>query len=165
MARSSRIFVDNACYHIIARGNQQQNIFLCAEDYEKYLSMVKKAKRKYGIFLYAYCLMTNHVHLLIEAIKSKNMSKFMHWISRGYTAYFNAKYGKTGHLWQGRFQSRPIVKGQYLINAAVYIENNPVRAGIVNDPADYPWSSYRERCLLTANNRLDEIKIDCSYVS
>lgn len=165
MARCSRILIDNASYHITARGNQQQHIFLCAEDYEKYLSMVKKAKRKYRIFLYAYCLMKNHVHMLIEAIKSKDISKFMHWVNRGYTAYFNAKYGKTGHLWQGRFQSSPIVKGQYLINAATYIENNPVQAGIVNDPADYPWSSYRARCLLANNNIVDEMKIDCRYMS
>ena len=165
MARCSRTFIDNASYHITARGNQKQNVFLCTEDYEKYLSMVKKAKRKYKILLYAYCLMRNHVHMLIEAIKSKDMSKFMHWVNRGYTAYFNAKYGKTGHLWQGRFQSRPIVKGQYLINAATYIENNPVRAGIVNDPGDYRWSSYKERCLLANNNLLDEVKIDCSYIS
>jgi len=87
----------------------------------------------------------------------------MHWINRGYTAYFNAKYDKVGHLWQGRFKSNPIVKGQYLINAATYIENNPVRAGIVNDPANYKWSSYKERCLLAERNILDPLKMDCSF--
>jgi len=107
--------------------------------------------------------MNNHVHLLIEANNASNISKFMHWINRGYTAYFNAKYKKTGHLWQGRFRSRPIVKGRYLINTALYIEDNPVRKKIVSDPAGYAWNSYRERCLLTEKSILDELKIDCSY--
>ncbi|MEA3488863.1 MAG: transposase [Candidatus Omnitrophota bacterium] len=165
MPRSSRIFIDYACYHIIIRGNQKQNIFYIDENYQKYLSMLKKAKRKYEILSYAYCLMTNHIHLLIDSKRSRNISKFMHWLNRGYTAYFNTQYRKTGHLWQGRFRSHPIIRGQYLINVATYIENNPVRAGIVNDPADYKWSSYRERCLLSKKYILDPIKVDCSFSS
>ena len=86
----------------------------------------------------------------------------MHWLNRGYTAYFNAKYNKAGHLWQGRFKSNPIIKGQYLINVATYIENNPVRANMVNDPEDYTWSSYRERCLFENKNLLDPITLDLS---
>jgi len=165
MPRSSRIFIDHACYHISIRGNQQQEVFYLNDDFKKYLSILKKAKRKYKIFLYTYCLMSNHIHLLVETLPSKNISKFMHWLNRGYTAYFNHKYNKTGHLWQGRFHSHPIIKGQYLINVATYIENNPVRAGIANDPANYEWSSYRERCLLWKKNILDEMKLDCSYAS
>ena len=128
MPRSSRIFIDCACYHITTRGNQKQEVFFLDEDYEKYIHTLKKAKRKYEIMLYAYCLMPNHVHLLIEANMSKNISKLMHWLTRGYTEYHNTKYQKVGHLWQGRFKNHPIIKGRYLVNAATYIENNPVRA-------------------------------------
>jgi len=165
MPKASRTFIDFACYHIMVRGNQQQNIFLEDPDRQKYLSLLKKSKKTHKILLYAYCLMSNHTHILIEAPSGKNISKFMHWVNRGYTAYFNHKYKKTGHLWQGRFKSKPIIKGQYLINAATYIENNPVRAGIVNDPEIYTWSSYRERCLLSRKHILDQLNVDCSFNS
>ncbi|MFQ5952409.1 MAG: transposase [Candidatus Omnitrophota bacterium] len=157
----SRSFIDYGCYHIITRGNQKQKICISDEDFCRYLSIVKKAKKKYAISLYSYCIMPNHAHLLIECKQSCNMSKFMHWINRGYTSYFNAKYDKNGHLWQGRFKSKPILKGQYLIHCSNYIEANPVRAKIANDIAEYRWSSYRERCLLSRKFMLDEIKIDC----
>lgn len=164
MGRVSRTFIDNGCYHITVRGNHQQVSFKVPEDFKRYLGIVKKAKKRHGIYLYAYCIMPNHIHLLIESLLSNNISKFMHWINRGYTAYFNAKYDKVGHLWQGRFKSKPILKGQYLIYCANYIEANPVKAGLVDDIAEYKWSSYRERCLLTKKFILDEIRVDCRSI-
>lgn len=160
MPRISRVFVDYACYHIITRGNQKQIVFKDANDFRNYLIMLRKALKKYSIPIYAYCLMPNHTHLLIEPKCLSDMSKSMHWINRGYAAYFNAKYEKVGHVWQGRFKSKPILKGQYLINCASYIENNPVRANLVEDPLSYQWSSYKERCLITNRTMLDEIKIN-----
>jgi len=154
------VYIDNACYHITTRGNQKQAAFIDNEDYLRCLATVKRAKKKYAVLLYAYCLMPNHLHLLIESKIAGDISKFMHWVNRGYVAYFNAKYGKVGHLWQGRFKSKPIIKDRYLINCAEYIEENPVRAGLVSDIAAYPWSSYRERCLLSKKDMLDEIKVD-----
>jgi len=159
MSRTSRTLIECACYHIITRGNQRQKVFKNNDDYDRYITTLKKAKKKYNILLYSYCLMPNHVHLLIEPESCISLSGFMHWLSRGYTAYFNAKYIKVGHLWQGRFKSKPIVKGQYLINCAEYIEANPVRANITTDISGYPWSSYKERCLSTAKYILDEILI------
>lgn len=159
MPRTARIFIDYACYHIITRGNQKQTIFRDNDDFQSYLRMLKKAIKKYSISLYGYCLMPNHVHLLIEPKCVTDMSKCMHWINRGYAAHFNAKHEKVGHLWQGRFKSKPITKGQYLINCANYIEGNPVRANIVQDPSIYQWSSYRERCLLTERSMLDDIVV------
>ena len=157
MPRAPRIYIDNTCYHLIARGNQKQEIFRDDSDYLKYLSLIRKAKRKYGVSLYTYCLMSNHIHLLAKHEVSRVISKFMHWLNLGYVRYFNAKYGKVGHLWQGRFRGKPILKEEYLINCATYIEGNPVRAKLVNDVADYKWSSYRERCLLSGKDLLDEI--------
>jgi len=164
MTRVSRTFIDNACYHLTARGNQKQPVFHRKSDYLKYIELIVRAKRKHGLYLYAYCLMPNHVHILLEANDSRKISKFMQWLSRGYTAYYNCKYDKVGHLWQGRFYSNPILKGQYLINISTYIENNPVRAGLVDDPANYEWSSYKERCLLSERSILDVLKVDCSFV-
>jgi putative transposase len=84
----------------------------------------------------------------------------MQWINRGYTAYFNTKYGTVGHLWQGRFRSKPILKDEYLINCACYIEENPVRAGLVEDIAKYRWSSYTERCFSSGKRITDEILVE-----
>ncbi len=118
---------------------------------------MRRSKRKYGISVYAYCLMPNHVHMLVEASPSQNISKFMQWLSRGYTAYFNAKHKKVGHLWQGRFIGKPVLKGDYLIQCATYIEGNPVRAEMVVNMADYRWSSYRGRCLsMTSKGMISE---------
>lgn len=163
MARPTRFFIDNYCYHFISRGNNKKEIFLCDEDHFRCLNIIRKAKTKYKVRLYAYCLMPNHFHLLIQAGDSRTISKFMHWIKLGYTIYFNAKYYKIGHLWQGRFKSSPVMTGQYLVNVATYIENNPVRADMVKDPAEYEWSSYKERCFFVKKNMLDPIKLDLAY--
>jgi putative transposase len=141
----------------VARGNQKQNIFKDKNDYLFYLFLVRKAKRKYKILLYSYCLMSNHIHLLIESKLARNISKFMHWVNRGYTNYFNTKYSKVGHLWQGRFKSKPILKGEYLINCSNYIEGNPIRKRLVSNISNYPWSSYKERCLSSEKIFLDEM--------
>ena len=106
--------------------------------------------------------MPNHIHLLIDSTSSRNISKFMHWLNRGYTAYFNTKYELVGHLWQGRFISKPIIKGYYLIHCATYIETNPIRANLANDIASYEWSSYKERCLLSNSRIIDVMKIEYS---
>ncbi|MBU1006602.1 MAG: transposase [Candidatus Omnitrophica bacterium] len=160
MPRLARTFMKQSCYHVIIRGNQRQRVFKRGKDYVRYLRILKKAKKKYGILLYAYCLMPNHVHLLIEAATSMNMSKFMQWVNRGYSAYFNNTYKTVGHLWQGRFISKPIMKDQYMIHCANYIESNPLRTEIpmVDNIADYKWSSYRERCISSRKDMLDDIR-------
>lgn len=160
MAREARIFIENACYHIITRGNQRQVVFKNKLDFQAYLSMMHRAKKKYGIRLYAYCLMPNHVHLLIEPGLANNVSLFMHWLNRIYATHFNNTYNKVGHAWQGRFVSRPITKGSYLINCATYIEANPVRACLADDITEYPWTSYTERCLQPRRYLLDEIAMN-----
>ena len=158
MPRVPRTFMDYPCYHVITRGNQRQIVFRDEKDYSVYLKILRKARHKYQILLYSYCLMSNHVHLLIETRSSSNMSKFMQWLNRGYSAYFNQAYKTSGHLWQGRFISKPILKDQYFMHCANYIESNPVRAKIVENIADYKWSSFKERCLSSEPIILDEIR-------
>jgi len=158
MARTPRLFIENACYHINTRGNRKQPVFKEDTDYRTYLHILIKAKKKYSIRLYAYCLMPNHVHLLADPDVQRDLSAFMHWLNRGYCAYFNMKYKIVGHLWQGRFKSKPIVKDQYLINCADYIEENPVRAQLVSCAAQYIWSSYVERYLSFNKELVDELR-------
>ncbi len=161
MPAGPRLLIDKACYHIITRGNQQQAVFLLEKDYQRYISSLRKYKKKYNFLLYGFCLMSNHVHLLGEPVEIKNLAKFMQCLNRSYTGYFNKRYQKVGHLWQGRFISKIIVKDRYLLDCIQYIELNPVRANIVKTAADYAWSSYKERLLtvVTKDKLIDDLQL------
>lgn len=141
----TRIFIENACYHIYARGNQKQLIFIEEGDFEFYLKQLKHYKIKYSFHLYGYCLMPNHIHLMGRPVVPKKLSNFMQCLQRSYTAYYNKKYSKVGHLWQGKFKAKLIAKDQYALDCISYIETNPVRAKLVNNPKDYIFCSYSER--------------------
>lgn len=156
MVRTARYIIENACYHVVNRGNQKQAVFFEEEDYVKYLCILKHYKRKYGFFLYAYCLMPNHIHLIIGIKGTEGMAKFMQGLTQTYTIWFNKKYKKVGRLWQGRFKSMVIQEDKYLIDCLGYVELNPVRAKLVLRPEDYAWSSWKERMFdaKTDNGRL-----------
>lgn len=143
----TRLLIKNTCYHIFIRGNQKQNVFKKRGDYEFYLYQLKYYKRKFSFLLYGYCLMPNHIHLIGESIIPEKLPKLMQCLQRSYTAYFNKKYNKVGHLWQGRFKMKVITKDQYLIDCIAYIEQNPVRSKLANNPREYEFSSYLERNL------------------
>lgn len=160
MPRLNRALMDYSYYHIITRGVRKQTVFRDDIDFINYLKIAKRAKKKFKILVYAYCLMANHVHMLVETETSKNMSKFMHSLNRTYAEYFNTKYDSAGHLWQGRYISKPILNSQYLLDCVYYIETNPLRASLVASISDYKWSSYNERCLSTHDVILDDIKGD-----
>ncbi|MCM8795699.1 MAG: transposase [Candidatus Omnitrophica bacterium] len=154
----TRLLIKNACYHIYARGNQKQKIFSNSDDFKFYLYQLRRYKRKFSFLLYGYCLMPNHIHLIGKPIVPENLSKFMQCLQRSYTAYYNNKYEKTGHLWQGRFKMKVIAEDNYLIDCIAYIEENPVRANLAITPKEYEFSSYRERNLKDTDfNILDEI--------
>ncbi len=144
MPREARLLLPNVCYHVVSRGIRQKEVFATDADYETYLAILLKYKRKYDVKLYAWCLMPNHVHLLIEC---GFLPKVMHDINMKYAQYFLSKYSMVGHLWQNRYKSFVIQKDQYMINCITYIEMNPVRAGLVTRPEDYLWSNYRTRVL------------------
>ncbi len=141
MARKPRIEVPGALYHVIARGNHRNEIFLAPKDYQKYLYLVKRYKERYEFQLYAYALMSNHLHLLIETAEIP-LSKIMQGLQQTYTQFFNWKYGKVGHLFQGRYKAIICQKDLYLLELIRYIHLNPIRAGIVDSLANYPWTSY-----------------------
>lgn len=156
MPRQKRLILDNVCYHIITRGNQKQPIFNDGYDFESYLGLLSKYKRLYKFKLYGWCLMNNHVHLVIE---SDSLSNVMHGINLSYAQYFRYKYRQTGHFWQDRYKSFVIQKDGYLINCITYIEHNPVRAQIVSRPEDYLYTSYSARILGKNDKLLDQIII------
>ncbi len=142
MPRSARITIEKACYHIITRGNQKQTVFKDPSDYQKYLLLLTRYKNKYKFMLYCFCLMPNHVHLIIEVDKAEQLNRIMRGLNLSYTLYFNFKYEKVGHLWQDRFKSKIIEKDAYLLECIRYIEGNPVRASLVSSIHDYLWSSH-----------------------
>ena len=155
MSRSARLILDNVCYHVITRGNQRQQVFLKDEDFLRYLGILIKYKKKYDFAVYGYCLMSNHVHLLIDLDNKDNLAKAMQGINQSYTRYFNFRYKKSGHLWQGRFKSLIVHKDEYLLSCIKYIELNPIRAKIIDNPLEYQWSSYKTRTVGTKNVLLD----------
>lgn len=145
MPRMARLLMNNSCYHIITRGNQKQTVFLEEDDFKTYLKKLKEYTKRFKAKLYSFCLMPNHVHLILEPQESKKLAKLMQGLNLSYTLYFNRKYNKVGHLWQDRFISKVIYKDEYLLDCIQYIESNPIRAAIINNPQDYAWSSYRLR--------------------
>lgn len=142
MARPLRIEFEGALYHVTARGNERRKVYFTETDYKRFLEYVKQAAKKHGIVLHCYVLMSNHYHLIIETPET-NLSKVMHHINSSYTAYINRKRNRAGHLFQGRYKAIAVDKDSYLLELSRYIHLNPVRAGIVERPQDYPWSSYK----------------------
>lgn len=144
MPRTARIAPKGFVYHILTRGNNQQDIFQDEEDYQKYIDILNKYKEKYKFKLYHYALMTNHVHLVIEPTDAGGeLFQIMKGINLSYAQHYRTKYKYTGHFWQDRYKSIIISKDEYLLACGSYVELNPVRAGLVIEPKEYQWSSYK----------------------
>jgi len=142
MARPLRIEYEGAIYHITARGNERSKVFFSKKDYEKFKEYLAEAQQKFGFFLHAYVLMTNHYHLIIET-PDKNLSRLMHHINSSYTTYINVKRKRSGHLFQGRFKAVLVDRDSYLLELSRYLHLNPVRASMTQKPEEYFHSSYR----------------------
>jgi putative transposase len=142
MARPLRIEYPGAFYHVTSRGNEQKDVFRSQRDREKFLDYLASATERYGAVLHAYCLMTNHYHLLLET-PDGNLSQIMRHINGAYTTYFNVKRKRAGHLFQGRYKAILVEFDEYAMELTRYIHLNPVRAGMVALPEEYRWSSYR----------------------
>ncbi len=143
MARRPRIHYPGGLYHVIARGNRGLKVFRRDQDYRLYLKFLEEYKKRYDFLLYAYVLMPTHLHFLIE-VGQVSLSKVMQSLQFRYTRNYNLRYQSWGHLFQGRYKAILCEKDSYLLELSAYIHLNPVRAKLVKDPAEYPWSSYRE---------------------
>src|SRR6266404_5236401 len=139
MARKARAEVEGGLYHVITRGNNRRQIFNSPADYEKFLSLLAVQKTKLPFFLYAYCLMSNHVHLLLER-QASTVGRIMQRLLTGYAQYYNRRYRRVGHLLQGRHKAILCQSERYLAELVRYIHLNPVRAGMVTRPEDYEYS-------------------------
>ncbi len=143
MPRRPRIVYDNSTVHLIQRGNNRSACFFADEDYTFYLQQLALACKTHAIDLHAYVLMPNHVHLLLTAADGQAPSRMMKQLGQRYVQHINRAYQRSGTLWEGRFRSCILGEEDYVMSCYRYIELNPVRAGIAEHPADYPWSSYR----------------------
>ncbi|MFP4466719.1 MAG: transposase [Candidatus Goldiibacteriota bacterium] len=143
MARVPRLEFEGAVYHVFTRGNQKQIIYRDDYDRKKFLAILRKAKEKYDFLLYAYVLMPNHFHFVIET-KSVKLSVVMHWIKLKYTKYFARKYKYTGHLFQNPYKCLIVEKESYFTQVIKYVHLNPARAGLEDDLRRYAWSSHIE---------------------
>lgn len=151
MPRKPRFVLPGEPQHVIIRGVNREPIFYTEQDYRCYLSRLQEAIGKHGCALHAYVLMTNHVHFLISPANEIGIGRMIQMLGRYYVQYFNHTYGRTGTLWEGRYKATLVDTEEYLLTCYRYIELNPVRAQMVEHPADYPWSSYRHNALGQAN--------------
>ncbi|MDP3297992.1 MAG: transposase [Thermodesulfovibrionia bacterium] len=141
MARPLRIEYAGAVYHVTSRGNARKNIFKDDKDKEIFLEVLGRVVKRYNWLCHAYCLMGNHYHLLIET-PDANLSKGMRQLNGVYTQRYNQRHKKTGHIFQGRYKAILVEKESHLLELCRYVVLNPVRAGIVERPEDWKWSSY-----------------------
>jgi REP element-mobilizing transposase RayT len=157
VTRPLRIEYPGAYYHVTSRGNERKNIFINNRDRERFLSYLKSAHLRYGAVIHAFCLMNNHYHLFLETPKG-NLSQIMRHINGAYTNYFNIRHKRRGHLFQGRYKAIIVEADSYAGELSRYIHLNPVRAGIVDMPEKYSWSSYQY--YIGKKKKLDWLTVD-----
>ena len=143
MARLPRVFLPGIPLHLIQRGNNRQACFASVDDFAAYAYWLQEYAARYRVAIHAWVFMTNHVHLLVTPSTASGVSRMMQSLGQRYVRYFNYTYRRTGTLWEGRYKSCVIDAENYLLACQRYIELNPVRAGIVDSPADYIWTSYQ----------------------
>ena len=142
MPRRPRLQEAGLLHHVVCRGNDRQPIFSSVLDFQKYLEFLAQATQLYPVKIYNFVLMNNHVHLLIEPVAEGNLSKFMEYVSKNYAKYFNKAYQRFGHVFQGRFKSFLVQSERYFFACSRYIDLNPVKANLIENPKDYQWSGY-----------------------
>lgn len=142
MARLPRLSIPGYPHHVIQRGNNRQAIFAFAADYQAMLDLLEENAKKFDVALHAYVLMSNHFHLLATPESADSLPRMMQAVGRRYVRYFNDSQGRSGTLWEGRYRSTLIQTESYLLTCMAYIDLNPVRAALVAEAGDYPWSSH-----------------------
>lgn len=156
MPRRPRVNLIGHPQHVVQRGHNRTACFFAEEDYRFYLHWLKEGAKKYGCEVHAYALMTNHVHLLMSPQQPDSLSRLMQSLNRRYAQYVNRFYRRSGSIWEGRFKASLIQAESYLLTCHRYIELNPVRADMVRDPGEYPWTSYRWHGLGQSNELITD---------
>jgi REP-associated tyrosine transposase len=142
MGRVNRLIDSDFVYHVVNRGNNRQDVFHDESDYRAYLESLERTQLRYPFRLFGYCLLTNHVHLLLRTEPGVSVSRIMQSLTVAHTWRYHRRHSGVGHVWQGRFKSPVVQDDSHFWTVLRYIEANPLRAGLTGDPADYPWSSY-----------------------
>ena len=146
MPRRARLILRNTAHHIVQRGHNRNAVFTAPSDFRYYLNTLKEWKTRLGVQVYGYCLMVNHVHLIVNPGEHEdNIGKLMKRLAARQTMYVNRLKNRSGTLWEGRYKSSPVETETYLLACARYVDLNPVRAGMVAHPKGYAWSSYRQK--------------------
>ncbi len=159
MARRGRLEIAGVPKHVIQRGNDRAPRFFAEADYLAYLHWLAEGCRSYGVGIHAYCLMTNHAHLLLTPAHVGALARVMQYLSRHYVNYVNRVHGRTGTLWEGRFKASLVDSEAYLLTLYRYIDQNPVRARMVSRPEDYRWSSARTHVTGARDDRLTDHEV------
>lgn len=154
MARNNRIWFEGAKFHVTSRGIRKSSLFFEDEDYEQYLELIDETKARYPFFLHTYCLMTNHTHLQLETLQTP-LSTIMKHLHTKYAKYFNKKYQFSGHVFEKRYGDVLLNSKEYELDVSKYIHLNPVVAGMVANPEEYSWSSYRTYLYGEVNPHID----------
>ena len=142
MPRKPRFYLPDVPVHIVQRGHSREPVFFDSQDYATYVYWMREAGTRYGVSIHAFVLMTNHIHLLATPSDISGVSLFMQYVGRRYVPYINHKYGKSGSIWEGRYKASMVDEEEYFLTVMRYIELNPVRAGMVEVPGHYRWSSF-----------------------
>lgn len=155
MPRMARVVLPHFPHHVVQRGHNRQVTFAERVDFERYLATLREFKEGYGVRVYAFCLMTNHVHLLLAPSDPAGIGKLMKRLAGRQTRHHNRLEGRSGTLWEGRYKSSLVQREDYLLACCRYIELNPVRARMASAPQDYAWSSCRYRLGYEATDWID----------
>ncbi|WP_305909968.1 transposase [Methylomarinum sp. Ch1-1] len=162
MPRLGRIVLANYPHHVVQRGHNRQVVFAEEADFLYYLDTLKEFKDFYDVKVYGFCLMTNHVHLILQPGEEvAGLGQLMKRLAGRQTRFVNRQESRSGTLWEGRYRSSPIETETYLLACCRYVELNPVRAGMADDPAAYPWSSFQRHA--GRNREFDWLDIDPCY--
>jgi putative transposase len=161
MPRKARVIIPNTPHHVMQRGHNRQVVFSSEEEFQYYRENLILYKKQFSCKVYAYCLMTNHVHLIVNPGNNpESLSLLMKRLAGRQTRYVNTLEKRSGSLWEGRFKSSIISSKEYLLACCRYIDLNPLRAGLVNDPKDYLWSGYNSKVEGIVDKVLD---LDSNY--
>jgi putative transposase len=141
MPRTARASIGRICYHVLNRGNARQDVFHEDEDYQGFTELIGDACERVPMRVLAWCLMSNHFHLVLWPHADGEISRWMQWLLTSHVRRYHSKYKSSGHVWQGRFKAFPVQHDQHLLTVLRYVESNPLRDGLVRRSEAWPWSS------------------------
>jgi putative transposase len=159
MPRTARAIVGGLCYHVINRGNARATVFHEPRDYEAFLMFMRLASERVPMRTLAYCLMPNHFHLVLWSYSDGDISRWMHWLLTSHTKRHHRLRKSSGRIWQGRFKAFPIQQDRHLLAVLRYVERNPLRANLVQNAADWPWSSLSRDSIGSTDIRISQCPV------